>query len=136
MKISIGIDVGISTTKIVGIRENEIICPLRIKATDPVTSLYGAFGKYLYDNGIGLNDVYKVMLTGVGSAYINRPIYGLPTQKADEFLANGLGAKFESGFERMLVISMGTGTSIIECNGNSIKHIGGIGIWSFWKISL
>ena len=128
MKISIGIDVGISTTKIVGIRENEIICPLRIKATDPVTSLYGAFGKYLYDNGIGLNDVYKVMLTGVGSAYINRPIYGLPTQKADEFLANGLGAKFESGFERMLVISMGTGTSIIECNGNSIKHIGGIGI--------
>ena len=45
MKISIGIDVGISTTKIVGIREGKVIKPLRIKATDPVTSLYGAFGK-------------------------------------------------------------------------------------------
>ena len=55
MKISIGIDVGISTTKIVGIREGKVIKPLRIKATDPVTSLYGAFGKYLYDNRIDLS---------------------------------------------------------------------------------
>ena len=46
----IGIDVGISTTKIVGIRDKKVVSPLRITATDPVTSLYGAFGKYLYDN--------------------------------------------------------------------------------------
>ena len=63
MKISIGIDVGISTTKIVGIREGKVVKPLRIKATDPVTSLYGAFGKYLYDNKIDLSDVERVMPT-------------------------------------------------------------------------
>ena len=80
MKIAIGIDVGISTTKIVGIRNKEVVRPLRIKATDPVTSLYGAFGKYLYDNKIELNDVGKVMLTGVGAAYIDKPVYGLPTE--------------------------------------------------------
>ena len=41
----IGIDVGISTTKIVGINEKgEVVSPIRIKATDPVTSLYGEFG--------------------------------------------------------------------------------------------
>ena len=46
-KIVIGIDVGISTTKIVGIDDNGmVISPIRIKATDPITSLYGAFGKY------------------------------------------------------------------------------------------
>ena len=40
MGIVIGIDVGISTTKIVGINKDGIvISPLRIKATDPVTSL-------------------------------------------------------------------------------------------------
>ena len=72
MKIAIGIDVGISTTKIVGIRNGEVVRPLRIKATDPLTSLYGAFGKYLYDNKIELSDVGKVMLTGVGSAYIDK----------------------------------------------------------------
>ena len=77
MSIVIGIDVGISTTKIVGFNKGKIISPQRINAADPVTSLYGAFGKYLYDNRVELNDVKKVMLTGVGSAYIDKPIYGL-----------------------------------------------------------
>lgn len=128
MKISIGIDVGISTTKIVGIREGKVIKPLRIKATDPVTSLYGAFGKYLYDNRIDLSEVERVMLTGVGAHYIDKPVYGLPTTKADEFLADGLGAQFESKLQRMIVVSMGTGTSLVLCDGNEIRHIGGIGI--------
>ena len=128
MKISIGIDVGISTTKIVGIREGKVVKPLRIKATDPVTSLYGAFGKYLYDNRIDLSDVEQVMLTGVGAYYINKPVYGLPTAKADEFLADGLGAQFESKLQRMIVVSMGTGTSLVLCDGNEVRHVGGIGI--------
>ena len=128
MKISIGIDVGISTTKIVGIREGKVIKPLRIKATDPVTSLYGAFGKYRYDNRIDLSEVERVMLTGVGAHYIDKPVYGLPTAKADEFLADGLGAQFESKLQRMIVVSMGTGTSLVLCDGNEVRHIGGIGI--------
>ncbi len=128
MKTVIGIDVGISTTKIVGIRSGKVISPLRIRATDPVTSLYGAFGKYLYDNKIELADVAQVMLTGVGSAYIDKPVYGLPTTHAEEFLADGWGARFESELDRMIVVSMGTGTSIVRCDGGDIRHIGGIGI--------
>jgi len=129
MAIIIGIDVGISTTKIVGIGEDrQVISPIRIKATDPVTSLYGAFGKYLYDNHIALGAVEHVMITGVGSAYINAPIYGLPTDKADEFMADGLGARFETGLDRMIVVSMGTGTSLVQCQGDDIRHIGGLGI--------
>ena len=124
----IGIDVGTSTTKIVGLRDNEVISPIRIRATDPVTSLYGAFGKFLHDNGISLNEIKQVMLTGVGSAYVNEPIYGLSTSKAEEFMADGLGAQFESKQDRMLVVSMGTGTSIVKVEGNDIKHIGGMGI--------
>ena len=129
MGIVIGIDVGISTTKIVGIDEHgKVLSPIRIRATDPVTSLYGAFGKYLHDNHIQLSDVEKVMLTGVGSAYINEPVYGLPTDKAEEFVADGLGARYETKLNRMLVVSLGTGTSIVKCDGDDIKHIGGIGI--------
>ena len=129
MAIVIGIDVGISTTKIVGIREDGIVVsPIRIKATDPVTSLYGAFGKYLHDNNIQLENVEQVMLTGVGSAYIDSPIYGLPTGKAEEFIADGLGARYESALDRMIVVSMGTGTSLVQCDGDHIEHIGGIGI--------
>ncbi len=125
----IGIDVGISTTKIVGINDDgQVVSPIRIKATDPVTSLYGAFGKYLYDNHIDLKDIEQVMITGVGSAYIDSPIYGLPTSKAEEFIADGLGARYETDLERMLVVSMGTGTSIVQCDGEDIRHIGGIGL--------
>lgn len=128
-KIVIGIDVGISTTKIVGIDEKgQVISPIRIKATDPITSLYGAFGKYLHDNKIKLDEVEHVMLTGVGAAYIDERIYGLPTSKSEEFIADGLGAKYESKLDRMIVVSMGTGTSLVKCDGESIKHIGGIGI--------
>lgn len=125
----IGIDVGISTTKIVGINEDEIVVsPIRIRATDPVTSLYGAFGKYLYDNQIALSDIEHVMITGVGAAYVNSPIYGLPTDKAEEFIADGLGARYETGLDRMIVVSMGTGTSLVQCDDDGIRHIGGIGI--------
>ena len=128
-KIVIGIDVGISTTKIVGIDEKGmVISPIRIKATDPITPLYGAFGKYLHDNKIKLDEVEHVMLTGVGAAYIDEHIYGLPTSKSEEFIADGLGAKYESKLDRMIVVSMGTGTSLVKCDGENIKHIGGIGI--------
>lgn len=128
-KIVIGIDVGISTTKIVGIDERGVVVsPIRIKATDPITSLYGAFGKYLHDNKIRLDEVEHVMLTGVGAAYIDENIYGLPTSKSEEFIADGLGAKYESKLDRMIVVSMGTGTSLVKCEGDDIRHIGGIGI--------
>ena len=111
MGVVIGIDVGGSTTKVVGIRNKKICNPLFVRATDPVASLFGAFGKYLYDNNIPLKDVEKVVLTGVGSAYIHQPLYGLPTATVDEFLANGLGAQYMTHLDKLVVISMGTGTS-------------------------
>ena len=128
MGIVIGIDVGGSTTKIVGIDGKDIKNPMFVRATDPVTSLFGAFGKYLYDNDIALSAVEKVMLTGVGSAYINQPLYGLPTAKTDEFLANGLGAQYLTRLDKLIVVSMGTGTSFVKVEGEKIEHIGGIGI--------
>ena len=128
MGIIIGIDVGISTTKIVGLKDGRVTSPTRITAADPITSLYGAFGKYLHDNDIQLSDVEQVMLTGVGAAYIDEPVYGIPTQKVDEFIADGLGARFESGLSKAIVVSMGTGTSFVQCDGDEMRHIGGIGI--------
>jgi type II pantothenate kinase len=120
--------VGISTTKIVGLREGRVVSPIRITATDQVTSLYGAFGKYLHDNKVELTDIDQIMVTGVGASYVSEPIYGIPTQKVDEFMADGMGARFESGLHKAIVVSMGTGTSFVQCDGDDIRHIGGIGI--------
>lgn len=99
-----------------------------ITAADPVTSLFGAFGKYIYDNGIVLSDVSQVMLTGVGSAFVNSPLYGLPTAKADEFLSNALGARYGIHIPHLIVVSMGTGTSFVRVDGERMAHIGGLGI--------
>jgi type II pantothenate kinase len=128
MGIIIGIDVGGSTTKIVGLNEGKLQSPMFITAADPVTSLFGAFGKYVYDNGFKLSDIEQVMITGVGSAYIEGPLYGLPTMKADEFESDGLGARYGSNMDKLIVVSMGTGTSYVSVVGDDIRHIGGISI--------
>lgn len=127
MSLVIGIDVGGSTTKIVGIDNGITIkSPMNIKANDPITSLFGAFGRYLYDNNISLKDVEHVMLTGVGASGVTTPIYGLPTSHVDEFQADGLGARFDSGLNQLIVVSMGTGTTLVRVDGDDISHIGGI----------
>ena len=127
MSLVIGIDVGGSTTKIVGIENGTCIkSPMNITANDPITSLFGAFGKYLYDNNIDLQEVEHVMLTGVGASGVNTPIYGLPTTHVDEFRADGLGARFASGLDQLIVVSMGTGTTLVRVDGDAINHIGGI----------
>ena len=72
MGVVIGIDIGGSTTKIVGFNEDKkLIAPMFVTANDPITSVYGAFGKFLDENGLELDDIEKVMITGVGSSYIS-----------------------------------------------------------------
>ena len=66
----IGIDVGGSTTKIIGFDNNKIFSPMIVKANDPVSSVYGAFGKFLSFNKLALDNIERVMITGDGSSYI------------------------------------------------------------------
>ena len=50
-KTVLGIDVGGSTTKIVGFAPGgKLLSPMFVQATDPVTSIYGAFGKFTLEN--------------------------------------------------------------------------------------
>lgn len=124
----IGIDVGGSTTKIVGLDDCNIFSPMIVKANDPVSSVYGAFGKFLSSNKLTLGDIEKVMITGVGSSYIKDKIYGIPTGRVDEFLAIGMGGLFLSGLEKAIIVSMGTGTALVAANKDEAKHMGGTGV--------
>ena len=89
MSIILGIDVGGSTTKIVGIRGLETIGVLQVRARDQITSLYGAIGNFLRSFGHDLIDVAAIALTGVGASYIDEQIYGIETRKVTEFTAIG-----------------------------------------------
>ena len=129
MSIVIGIDVGGSTTKIVGYTDHgKLVSFLKVEAADPQTSAYGAFGKFVSDNGLALSDITRIILTGVGSSLFTKDIYGIPTEKVDEFLAIGLGGLELSGKKEGLIVSMGTGTAFVRAGQNGIQHIGGSGI--------
>lgn len=133
MKFTVGIDIGGSTTKIVGFDEKgALISPMFVKAADPVTSVYGAFGKFTSDNGIDLSDVESVMITGVGSTYVKSPIYGLPCRYVSEFDSVGLGGLYLSQLDRAVIVSMGTGTSVTYGekvgDGTRFEYLGGTGV--------
>ena len=136
-KAVLGIDVGGSTTKIVGFREENgqhvLIEPQCVRATDPLTSIYGAFGKFTMQNGLALSDVERVMMTGAGSAFMDQPLYeGLDCRGVPEFTSVGLGGLYLSGLKDAIVVSMGTGTALIHAkkteNGTDIEYLGGTGV--------
>ena len=130
MHVVIGIDVGGSTTKIVGFTESGgLIEPMLVRATDPVTSIYGAFGKFTAQNGIALTQVSRIMATGVGSSYLTQPMYGLDCRSVSEFTSVGLGGLYLSGLDHAIVVSMGTGTALINArSGKEMEYLGGTGI--------
>jgi len=130
MKTVIGIDVGGSTTKIVGFSEDgSLIQPQSVRATDPITSIYGAFGKFTVDSGLSLADISRIMVTGVGSSFIDKPIYGLPYQSCPEFACIGHGGLYLSGLNRAIVVSLGTGTAIVKAEaGQPTEYLGGTGV--------
>ena len=78
MSVILGIDIGGSTTKIVGLRsDGSTIAMHRVQAQDPITSLYGALGNFLFTNRLELSGVSKIVLTGVGASYVEGNIYGI-----------------------------------------------------------
>ncbi len=136
-KTVIGIDVGGSTTKIVGFCRdeqgtNQLISPFLVRATDPLTSLYGAFGKFTAENGLSLSDIDRIMVTGVGATHMQQPIYSLDCHTVPEFSAVGLGGLYLSGLDEAIIVSMGTGTALIHAkreNGRTkINYLGGTGV--------
>jgi len=135
MRIVLGIDVGGSTTKIVGIREktNEPspclpFGVLQVRAADQVTSMYGAMGNFLSRHKLNPADVSVIFLTGVGASFIDEQIYGIETIKVNEFSSIGRGALHLTGLDEALILSMGTGTALVKATGDEVVHLGGSGV--------
>ena len=133
MSVVIGIDIGGSTTKIVGFSKVdkgwELIEPQIIKANDPMTATYGAFGKFTDENGLEINQISKVMMTGVGASHVKRDLYGLHCEKVSEFESIGRGGTYLSNLSDALVVSLGTGTAMVHARADgTMKYLGGTGV--------
>ncbi len=133
MSVVIGIDIGGSSTKIVGFsaggKEWELIEPQIIKANDPITATYGAFGKFTDENNLAISDISKIMMTGVGASYVKNSLYGLKCQRVAEFDSIGRGGTYLSGLSSALVVSMGTGTAMVHAREDGrMNYLGGTGV--------
>ena len=133
MGIVVGIDVGGSTTKIVAFSEDNgkktLIEPQFIRANDPVTATYGAFGKFTDENNIPISEISKVVMTGVGSSYVKKNLYGIKCQRVEEFNCIGKGGLYLSELDNALVVSMGTGTALVHASrSGEIDYLGGTGV--------
>lgn len=129
MGLILGIDIGGSTTKIVGLDERgKPVSMLRVRAEDQLTSLFGALGNYLVSNRLTLDDVERVVLTGVGASYVKDDIHGIPTCRVDEFTASGTGALALSVRQEAVVVTMGTGTAFLWARDGKVEHLCGSGI--------
>ena len=132
-KTVVGIDVGGSTTKIVGFAPGgKLLSPIFVQATDPVTSIYGAFGRFTLENGLSLDEIDRIMMTGAGSRAIQSPIYNRECKSVSEFASTGIGGLYLSGLDEAIVVSLGTGTAIIHAkrtsDGTLTEYLGGTGV--------
>ncbi len=127
-KVLIGLDVGGSITKIIGFRAGKLLQETRVQANDPVASAYGALGKFLTLNNLQLDQVDSIHATGVGASYLDGRLLECKTVIVPEFEAVGIGGLYTASVDRAIVVSMGTGTSLIYAHDRQIRHIIGSGV--------
>lgn len=119
---AIGIDIGTSTTKIIEVKNGEIISKAIIR---------GRFSKEIYEEFLKNNEIEnieKVVFTGIGADKIIKEDYGENTFIIDEFTSIAKGALALTDKEEALIVSVGTGTAFIDSNKNECKHLGGTGL--------
>lgn len=120
----IGIDIGSSTTKIIEYKENEIVNK-KITANKDIIKEIDSF---LYENKIDINNIHKFVITGIGANKVDISKYNVKTEIIKEFDAIGTGGLYLSGVEKVIVVSIGTGTAFVRVDKSNLKHIGGTGV--------
>lgn len=119
--IKLGIDLGITATKIAAIEGTEVAFTeiLQGELTPETVE------ELVRNHGFSASDVEQVQITGVGQDQMNFTICGCKPVCVHEFKANMCGAKFFCNLERFIIVSMGTGTSFVKVEGNEYQHLGG-----------
>lgn len=119
----LGIDLGASSTDFVLMGKRRVLRKKSIPAIglseleEQIIKLKWSFRK-----------VSHFSLTGGMSFRAKNSLIGFPVKKVNEIKAIGAGGLFVSGKKRALVVSLGTGTCIVNAKGNEFKHCCGTGV--------
>lgn len=123
----IGIDFGSTMTKIVQIKNNNLIN----KGIYSEKNEKKVIEKFINDNNINIEEIEEFVITGVRAVKIKGNIYNKPTKIVGEFeaIANCVD-------KNCLIASIGTGTAFILKNRKKVIHLGGSGLGGGTLINL
>lgn len=77
---------------------------------------------------IEIEQITKLRITGGYSLHLPEKLENIRIEKIPEFDANGFGGKYLAQTDNCLVVSLGTGTSMVKVVDGKTEHIGGTGI--------
>ncbi|MBS7615161.1 hypothetical protein KEJ18_05460 [Candidatus Bathyarchaeota archaeon] len=128
-QIIAGLDVGASATKAVLIKESRVVSQYLAETTDSISSAKRVLSVLVSSVKNG-SKIQKVAVSGGGSRIIGKQLLGFPVERVDEIIANGYGGLFLSRKNQGIIVSIGTGTSIVAAyeGGRKIVHLGGTGV--------
>ena len=125
----ISIDIGTSNIKLIEIDEkSNIINKMILNKIIPEKAL----GNFVKEKNINLENIEKIIVTGIGANNVKVEVLNKPVVKVPEFIATGnIRTK-----ENFIVASIGTGTAFIKNENGKITHLGGTGVGGGTLINL
>lgn len=119
----LGIDLGASSADFVLCRGVRIV---RKKSFPPVS--LEELPKKLTKLGFPINWVHLIAITGGKSAKASESYHHIQVVKVNEIQAIGAGGLRVSGKKKALVVSLGTGTCIVDASHGEYQHCAGTGV--------
>ena len=102
----------------------KLIGKVRKRTTDFTNFFYELKDSFEINN----NDIECIVVTGTGASFLDDKIDNINIVNVDEFVAIGYGGVVLSKLDDAIVTSIGTGTTIVHSDLNTIERIGGTGL--------
>ena len=124
----LGYDMGASAVKIVALQGDTVTATKSIVGSEKTAS--ELVKNFMAENEISVENVDMLAVTGVGADKccfegLDGKVIHIP-----EIEATGEGGAWLSGLQETVVVSIGTGTSIVLARNGKYTHIGGSGVGS------
>ena len=102
----------------------ELVGKVRVKTADFALFISDIIEKY----GINIDSIDKIIATGTSSSFLGDKFKGIDIIKIDEFNSIAYGGLILSKSDEAMIVSIGTGTTILYSNMRETTRLGGTGL--------
>lgn len=124
----IGLDIGASAVKAVGCEGEQVL--FTYTEDGRPENMEALLERCLNVKGFSPEEVSLVALTGVGAEGLDLKFGAAETLYIPEIEATGAGGSWLAGEDSAVVVSLGTGTSLVLAQRGEFTHVGGSGVGS------